>query len=600
MDKNTAVAVLAIISLITAVTGTLIGNPNLNAQVTQAIQDYQNILSQLQTEVNSTFYSLQKQATYVISVLGTYYCMQNGTTGALDFRNTNPAVVINAAIGNTTAQGGGTVFVKAGNYSFPASNYLVNISNNVILSGEGWNTLFIMPPGTLPVLGGLIQNKDFGTTTADSNFEIDNIRFWGNHSAYSGGAWAACAIYVRGVQHVKFLHDYFQDQKGWAIILQSFHTDAPSFDIEVGNNYCDYAEYNFLGINVEAYAGWRVAEVNTHDNYVTNTDTGISYFGSVYDSSISRNTVISNNNTGSFSNGVGIALEDNSGYIPYDCSVIGNMVRNNTGGIGVDCQDCVIEGNTVLDNGKTTYGYGINVNGANSTGNVISSNMIRGAFNQYGMTVSSNNNSFLGNTFTAGMVQIALQVSASNCIISNNVFDKSGKYDGSATACDITGTNNIVTGNSFYDNVTSVFYRGLELDTQSNNTIVENNLFVNNHGIAMTVISGHNNVIEYNTFISCNTVISEGGTSDLVAYNIGYKTEGSASANNATATSFTFTPNNATGPVLRVYASFSTVEITAYSWSFTGANTLTITVANSATTVQVRTCYVEWFCWDYP
>jgi hypothetical protein len=78
----------------------------------------QEINATLQTELDASYYALQKPYDYIIAnastanaTLGTYYyTMQNGTTGALDYYSTNQTLVEQYALGNLTK--GGAVFIK--------------------------------------------------------------------------------------------------------------------------------------------------------------------------------------------------------------------------------------------------------------------------------------------------------------------------------------------------------------------------------------------------------------------------------------------------------------------------------------------------------
>ena len=68
----------------------------------------------LQTTINSTFYTMQKPYSYIVgSVVSgetTYYTLQNGTTGSLDWYSTNKTAVQEAATGNLTS--GGSIYLK--------------------------------------------------------------------------------------------------------------------------------------------------------------------------------------------------------------------------------------------------------------------------------------------------------------------------------------------------------------------------------------------------------------------------------------------------------------------------------------------------------
>jgi len=77
---------------------------NVNELVDVALKNY------LERELNSSFYLLQKECSYLVSMVGSYACMQNGTTGALQWYSTNLTKVEMSANGNLT--NGGVIYCK--------------------------------------------------------------------------------------------------------------------------------------------------------------------------------------------------------------------------------------------------------------------------------------------------------------------------------------------------------------------------------------------------------------------------------------------------------------------------------------------------------
>jgi len=82
-------------------------NVTMNLDLANRVGSLEGMLSHT---INSTFYTLQKQASYIVSTVTsgatTYYCMQNGTSGKLDFWSTNLTLVEQFANGNLTSAGG--------------------------------------------------------------------------------------------------------------------------------------------------------------------------------------------------------------------------------------------------------------------------------------------------------------------------------------------------------------------------------------------------------------------------------------------------------------------------------------------------------------
>lgn len=84
-----------------------------------------------------SFYVQQKPADYLISKVGATYCLQNGTTGALEDSDADAAHIINQAIAALAS--GGLVHLKSGIYSLTTD--VVMNTDYVTLEGEGWNTI---------------------------------------------------------------------------------------------------------------------------------------------------------------------------------------------------------------------------------------------------------------------------------------------------------------------------------------------------------------------------------------------------------------------------------------------------------------------------
>jgi len=98
------------------------------------------IKDSLQHEINSTFYGLQSPYNYVVSVVKsgatTYYTLQNGTDGTLQWYSTNKTALHVAATGNLTD--GGTIYCK--NQTWTSTLTLLN-TVMVIESYNGtWRT----------------------------------------------------------------------------------------------------------------------------------------------------------------------------------------------------------------------------------------------------------------------------------------------------------------------------------------------------------------------------------------------------------------------------------------------------------------------------
>ena len=76
---------------------------------------------------------------YLIYREGNVYHAMNGKNGAVEISGTEPAEVIQYAVDKVNLAGGGTVFIKAGEYYFPYGKR-VYIKDNIAIKGEGRST----------------------------------------------------------------------------------------------------------------------------------------------------------------------------------------------------------------------------------------------------------------------------------------------------------------------------------------------------------------------------------------------------------------------------------------------------------------------------
>lgn len=214
-----------------------------------------------------------------------------------------------------------------------------------------------------------------------------------------------------------------------------------------------------------------------------------------------------------------------------------------------------------------------------------------------GFEYGSSNCTVTGNTFincTFG-VNLSTKAEEGNVISANNFL--SYPTEG-VCAINLNGTDNIISSNTIsgYQNAT-VDGWGIYLNHgATDNSIYGNTITLCKYAFVSEAEVSGNKI--YENYLDGNTNVAYwGDTNTLVRWNFGYKTEGSAAAVNVTATTWTFTPSNVTN-ILRVYASFNSTEVNGWKWTYSGS-TLTVTCYNRATADQTRTCYIEWYSWDY-
>lgn len=112
------------------------GDAIINLTLEYRINNLENLTEEIRVltieqVLNSSFYPMQKSSSYLIGKVATYTTMQNGTTGKLDWYDTDSSAVINACIWNLT--GGGKIFIKTGEYTI--SNP-INIKGGLWIEGE--------------------------------------------------------------------------------------------------------------------------------------------------------------------------------------------------------------------------------------------------------------------------------------------------------------------------------------------------------------------------------------------------------------------------------------------------------------------------------
>jgi len=115
------------------------------------------------------------EASYIVWKDKTVVYARNGLTGAIDYSGEDAASVINSAIAKASANGGGLVFVKSGNYEIDSS---IVLRSYVALEGEGWGEQSAAT--VLSLKSGL--NFDVIATPKEKNFHvaIRNLRIEGS------------------------------------------------------------------------------------------------------------------------------------------------------------------------------------------------------------------------------------------------------------------------------------------------------------------------------------------------------------------------------------------------------------------------------------
>jgi len=261
--------------------------------------DFEGMLSEmeqlerlLRIDIASTFYTLQKPASYIISQLKsgakTYNCMQNGTTGKLVWYSTDADEIFNACNSNLTSIGG-KIVVRFGAYQVDA---LITIRENVTMEFEAGSLveptsdvdMFLVEPNS-QLIGlsvdttGITFNKavikfegnKYNEYTAERTIVRDVQGFGGstgtfillNASNFDGTKSSIAFVMVDGVttrgfeyvirlkcsptpEHTTFVNsNFFKNIRGYNAKYFVYHDDEPSSSDSIDSNH-------FLSVSFQA------------------------------------------------------------------------------------------------------------------------------------------------------------------------------------------------------------------------------------------------------------------------------------------------------------------------------------------------------------
>jgi hypothetical protein len=117
-----------------------------------------------------------EEASYIVFTDGSKYYAKNGSTGMIEYSDTDASNVIQYAINKVSALNGGIVYLKAGRYMLGSS---IVLKSGVILQGEGWNRQNIEPyaPETGKTVGGTVLDASAGIDAITGiNIDAGGIR----------------------------------------------------------------------------------------------------------------------------------------------------------------------------------------------------------------------------------------------------------------------------------------------------------------------------------------------------------------------------------------------------------------------------------------
>ena len=357
---------------------------------------------------------------------------KNGSTGIVEYSDTDASNVIQYAINRANVLGGGKVFIKSGTYPITKT---INPKDNVIIEGEDWGTVLqyaLSSPA--PVIEGYNVSK-----VVLKNFVVDGMNI-------DSGA----------TDLIHFAHSSYIRIEGLEIRNKKGNYDGDAIDID------DVAYFWVLNNYIHDIDGKGI--------HPSNADSP-PYYGSRY-GVIAHNMLINVNRVGQrHVISVGGDPSLSGATPPYDVIIIGNYIENSAGeGIYVAGVRISIIGNVVKN-----VGTGIDVQAFGSTASEaidIISNIVETTTAGHGITCYSptaglvKKVSIIGNsvrnTYKAGIqVTGATEVT----VVGNNIHNPSwwdiGDYTGTSKhvvafnivskSLNITQSPRIVRGNIGYD-----------------------------------------------------------------------------------------------------------------------------------------------------
>jgi hypothetical protein len=324
------------------------------------------------------------------------------------------------------------------------------------------------------------------------------------------------------------------------------------------------------------------SEIIVSQNQIVNcSGTGI-YLSNITNSIVSENII-------GYEAGKGIQMDVGSN-IPAQVQIANNQVYNtstsNAHGISVSANNPYvhIEGNNL----ENITGYGIYSASPNV---MVSGNSVYSTSNVGVYVISTNNDTVTGNMLYEVAVSDVLLTSCTGTTVSNNIVTLlNGDFPIGLSTSNLI----IVSGNT----VSTGYTYGLRLYYSTYVSMTGNNIHSANYAILeqnSSYVVVEANILNGTShgFLFQNNGVAHQGTGDIILNNIGYQTFYQNSANNATATTWTFTcdmgdPASGTAPTSVVaFVNSTAMSAKGLTWSYSG-HTLTVTSGGSTgdSTVQ--------------
>jgi parallel beta-helix repeat protein len=343
-------------------------NVDLQARISELESDIDAINGSLVVHWNPTFYTTQKPVDVVISILGSYYTAQNGSTAKLITYSTNATTLFNSVIGADRR-----IVVLSGTYNLSGSTITADVEmpySNFELIGIGMPTITLDP-----------VNQRTPFVVGDGLATYENVTIQGFKFDNAGGV-------------------------GYGVLFNN-----------VTNSVVRDCHTYGGGVGVELYGS---SNNRIEDCTLSTQDIADAKTIAVYQSD--NNTIINNYMYGSE---CGISLEYDIGN-----TISNNQIRSNSmHGIllTLNSERNTIMGNVIQNNGQD--GIRLESQTARPTfGNIISGNAITHNGDQGVHFVSSSNNTIQGNTIEYNSDHGIVLNSANETSVMGNTIQRNTQY----------------------------------------------------------------------------------------------------------------------------------------------------------------------------
>jgi parallel beta-helix repeat protein len=422
---------------------------------------------------------------YIVFTDGSRYYAKNGSTGMIEYSDTDATKVIQYAINEANKVGGGRILVKRGRYNLSWRLELINV-NNIVLEGEGFGTELVATTKTMVVY-----------TRDANNIVIRNMKLVGNTTDYALATVAingGMNIVVEGCEITNGGHN------GLIIGHRIVGVDPPpsttTTNVLIRGNYI-------------------------HDNYDDAIDIAISAENIV----IEGNYIVSNQY-------IGISLTPTTNQVVRRVVIRGNVIKKSWQTDGIVLQG-YIEGAVVEGNIIEEVRIGIWVGEVPGTYRdiVVKGNIVRST-THYGIHVSSpaNNVVIEGNKLYNIGTRGIYTNNVANCIIANNHIEEvvmEGILVEKSSSCLVLGNTLI---NTEKENISGRPHIRLHENTQY--CTVAMNIIKNNVPYPpaigetySTTPPNYNIIVDNDVRLSGNKTIVVQGANTVVRRNRGYVTE---------------------------------------------------------------------------